>query len=503
MHRGRGRGGDARRGGGRGNGGSNRDPGGGNHNGRGRGRERGPPGPNNQTDILASLLTLVFEKQESQIYNNGQLNISSFNKCPDLSSIASSINFDTAAFCSALCKVIKEKISHELRIINVDENGITNINFLLDALIRHDLHHGITAFSACNNRLIDFNSLDKLKRFENLNEVRFFGNPIASKTETYRKVILKKLPKIHAVDGEAVAREPLALPWPAPPSYNETQTMFLQMVEDLLSKLASHGADAVSDRFDMNCVATVTSLRDFSITVSDKVFRKNLSFLNEKIKNHSHNLKDHPHGDKRVARGRSAACVLLNECLYDVKRFTITHYLDGNADVQLFPANSTGLNSPAMAVVTVHGAIEWAGAGQTHKQNFDRTLSFCSADNASWVIINDMISIRPYVEPAVFTPAHKKRLERIAKQRGLEEAVVAAVYATQDCSSDAQLQSVLSILQAVSMPVVNQAVTLAGDTAQGIAICRVMALTGISDMNTAFEKLKAAGGNVGAAVSGS
>jgi len=56
---------------------------------------------------------------------------------------------------------------------------------------------------ASNNKIKDWDEIDKLKELPELQQLLLLGNPIAA-DHSYREEVLRRLPKLKKLDGEMV-----------------------------------------------------------------------------------------------------------------------------------------------------------------------------------------------------------------------------------------------------------------------------------------------------------
>lgn len=504
------------------------------------------------TNLLCTMLKLVFEKQQQRVYNaeTGVLNLTQFKEIPDLTDVAGSINFNTQAFCQALCSTIKSLIVPPPSAIQLKGNGILSVSHLAMQLEKADLHLTLRAISLEANLIKSVESLQELKKFTNLREIVLRDNPIANRSD-YRTTIKKLMPSLIGLDGESICVPPLSLPWPqfSPTGYSEAQKHVLQFIQcGLLNPLegdgasgVAHGVDAVSDLYAANAVLTL-SLSSPEVAVSTPMRTMNgaagvpqqrnvirdIVSLRLKQTESNHNLL---HGVKStvVALGRTKVCSQMEHWLYP-KTFRVHHYLHSSAST-VFLDNSylTGPSPTAMKVpvtiVTLHGTMTWNNTGvpgdattigpMTIRRNFTRVLSVTQGDAGRWLITNDMVSL--YLTPSGSSASSKSgngvpettqlsecrilidprsdrsRAEVLSRKKDVPVEVIMAL--CQHVGNDAELFTVLDDIRGVPLSAFEHCANLAGENImESIQMCRLVNLFGMAPQN-ALEMLRHNNGN--------
>jgi nuclear RNA export factor len=405
--------------------------------------------------VLSAMLKLFFEKQTRNIYdaNLAMLNLSKLVAFDDLSTVASSINFNTRAFCVALCTCIRELVTPPPTILQVDQNNITSFHHFAKALEEAGLHTSLRALSLAGNDIKSSDIAQELKHFTNLSEVNLVGNPCTA-ADDYKGKFKKHVPWLLGLDGESLAAPPLQIPWPrffdpsqmatvdiADPNgaaarrYDSTQNAILQFVQtSVLNPLEMEptpgvltGVDAVSDVYALNAAFSFTLVsNDAAVSTPSRtagggaasaqrdVVREIVGFrMRQTESNHNVLL-----GLKSttVAMGRTSVCAKLEHVLYP-KNFVVGHYIHDSPDVAVLdnrgfgPNAVVGMKQP-LSVVTLHGVMLWryrtAGPDADRqnsallrdaiviKRNFSRVLTVSATEPGRWRVVNDMVTLYPF-----------------------------------------------------------------------------------------------------------
>ncbi|KAG5499319.1 hypothetical protein JIQ42_04134 [Leishmania sp. Namibia] len=425
-------GGDFGRGGGRSGGGgggrfNSHHQGGGGSNRNNSHSDKNNSGSSGGADVMKVLLSLLFEKSYSHIFNeaNGLLNLSNTRASPDLEPVQKRVDYNSVAFCKVLAEVLREKFADRIRVLQLDDNSIRQFKVFLTALADADIHRGITAISARNNGINDLSFISGLKRFDGLNELLLTGNPVTNQKE-YSARLSRDLPRLNMIDGVAVDRALLRLPNPvnsAPPSQQQLsvlhyleQTMFHSMASRNYDAIAylyspqfsalsiSRGPEPLPQRVPASAVLNTGDLEkqlrnqmqaDFSKLRSSQDFR---------------NLATDSAGSMRnIAKGpQEIVAKLRNMCGGD-KFLSVEIEFNPNFNVVMMD-QSYHMRVP-VCVVTVHGKMRylWNPVHPETLQStfpvskapmistfFDRTLTLTWDSNTSvWSISNDMVLMRP------------------------------------------------------------------------------------------------------------
>ncbi|KAI5684713.1 hypothetical protein MNV84_05025 [Leishmania braziliensis] len=422
-----GRGGGSGRGGRGGGGGGRFSP---HHGGGSRSNnhsENNNSGSSGGADVMKVLLSLLFEKSYSHIFNdaNGLLNLSNTRASPDLEPVQKRVDYNSVAFCKVLAEVLREKFADRIRVLQLDDNSIRQFKVFLTALADADIHRGITAISARNNHINDLSFVSGLKRYDGLNEVLLTGNPVANQKD-YSTRLSRDLPRLNMIDGIAVDRALLRLPNPvnsAPPSQQQLsvlhyleQTMFQSMASrnyDAITYLygsqfsalsISRGPEPLPQRVPASAVLNTGDLEkqlrnqmqaDFSKLRSSQDFR---------------NLATDSAGSMRnIAKGpQEIVSKLRNMCGGD-KCMSVD--IEFNPNFNMVMMDQSYHTRVPVCVVTVHGKMRYlwnpiqpetlqptfpAGKAPMISTFFDRTLALTwDSITSTWSIANDMVLMRP------------------------------------------------------------------------------------------------------------
>ncbi|KPA81028.1 hypothetical protein ABB37_04399 [Leptomonas pyrrhocoris] len=407
--------------------------------------------------VLSTMLKLFFEKQTQNIYdaNAAMLNLSKLASFADLSSVASSINFNTRTFCVALCTCISELLTPPPAILQLDENGISSFHHFSKALEEAGLHTSLRALSLAHNEIASSDVAQELRQFANLTEVNLIGNPCTA-ADDYKAKFKKYVPWLLGLDGDGLTAPPLEMPWPrffdpaqtavdlaAPSSspvrrYDSTQQAVLQFIQTaVLNPLEMEptlgvltGVDAVSDAYALNAsfsfsvvandaaVSTPRRTAGGGAASAQRDVVREIVGLRMRQTESNHNLL---FGLKAttVAMGRTSVCAKLEHVLYP-KTFAVRHFIHDSVDVAILdnkgfgPNAVVGMKQP-LSVVTLHGVMIWryrtattAAADTPHstatqlrdaivvKRNFSRVFTISSVEPGRWRVVNDMVTLFPF-----------------------------------------------------------------------------------------------------------
>ncbi|CAJ1032052.1 hypothetical protein Q4I30_006041 [Leishmania utingensis] len=389
--------------------------------------ENNNSGSSGGADVMKVLLSLLFEKSYSHIFNdaNGLLNLSNTRASPDLEPVQKRVDYNSVAFCKVLAEVLREKFADRIRVLQLDDNSIRQFKVFLTALADADIHRGITAISARNNHINDLSFVSGLKRYDGLNEVLLTGNPVANQKD-YSTRLSRDLPRLNMIDGIAVDRALLRLPNPvnsAPPSQQQLsvlhyleQTMFQSMASrnyDAITYLygsqfsalsISRGPEPLPQRVPASAVLNTGDLEkqlrnqmqaDFSKLRSSQDFR---------------NLATDSAGSMRnIAKGpQEIVSKLRNMCGGD-KCMSVD--IEFNPNFNMVMMDQSYHTRVPVCVVTVHGKMRYlwnpiqpetlqptfpAGKAPMISTFFDRTLALTwDSITSTWSIANDMVLMRP------------------------------------------------------------------------------------------------------------
>ncbi|CBZ28269.1 conserved hypothetical protein [Leishmania mexicana MHOM/GT/2001/U1103] len=412
---------------------------------------------NGTVKVMSTMLKLFFEKQTQLIYNaeTGMLNLSQLTSFDDLSTVASSINFNTRTFCVALCTCIRELVSPPPTILQLDHNDVKGFHNLGKALEEAGLHASLRALSLAHNKITSIDIAQELRHFAQLAEVNLVGNPVTESAD-YKLKFKKHLPWLQGLDGASMAAPPLELPWPrffdpkhAPIGvmnadhgsssgvrvYDSRQKALLSFIQSaVLNPLEMEpapglltGVDAVSDVYAPNATFTFSLVsNEAAVSTPSRtagggaspaqrdVVREIVGFrMRQTESNHNVLL-----GLKSttVAIGRTSVCAKLEHVLYP-KNFAVGHYIHDSPDVAVLenkgfgPNAVVGMKQP-LSVITLHGVMLWryrtAGSdADVHhstlvrdaiviKRNFSRVITVSSTDPGRWHIVNEMVTLYPF-----------------------------------------------------------------------------------------------------------
>ncbi|CBZ28268.1 conserved hypothetical protein [Leishmania mexicana MHOM/GT/2001/U1103] len=378
-------------------------------------------------DVMKVLLSLLFEKSYSQIFNeaNGLLNLSNTRASPDLEPVQKRVDYNSVAFCKVLAEVLRETFADRIRVLQLDDNSIRQLKVFLTALADADIHRGITAISARNNSINDLSFVSGLKRYDGLNELLLIGNPVTNQKD-YSTRLSRDLPRLNMIDGVAVDRALLRLPNPvnsAPPSQQQLsvlhyleQTMFQSMASrnyDAITYLygsqfsalsISRGPEPLPQRVPVSAVLNTGDL--------EKQLRNQMQADVSKLRSSQdfRNLATDSAGSMRnIAKGPQEIVSKLRHMCGGDKSISVEIEFNPNFNVVMMD-QSYHMRVP-VCVVTVHGKMRYlwnpirpetqqptfpAGKAPMISTFFDRTLTLTWDNNTNaWSIANDMVLMRP------------------------------------------------------------------------------------------------------------
>jgi hypothetical protein len=384
------------------------------------------------SDVLTAMLELLFEKQQVTLYDHstGMLNLASFRDCPDLKSVQTSVDFSTAAFCESLVSVIQTKLGLP-RFINLNNNKMTSLVPFLGALVDAGLQDSVGGISACNNELKNLNFLGPLKKFKNLQELVLAGNADITKSPTYTRDIRRALPSLVGLDGQAVGRQPLSLPFPIRPQLSQEAVSVLQLLEvSLLQQLSAKNLDSLLSIYHAEATFSFTFGPGFKyISYARGKENKGNKDLSADLRqrssasDYSRNLQD-VHATKHIRRGKAEIRLSQEKNVY-LKHFDVMHIVDGVANVVFL----TEMMKVPTCVITIHGRMQWVHSTcreETQIACFDRTFALVYS-NTCWEIVADMLHIRQERPEALFFPDNPSEIEKLQRKVGLNEQIVQAV----------------------------------------------------------------------------
>lgn len=452
---------------------------------------------------LSTVIGLVFEKQADRILCGDVIDISSFANCPDLEAVSASIDFNTIAFCDALCTVIKRHCN-TAQFFDVSGNGIKSLFHLTKALDRSGLALSVRGISAKNNSISTFEFMKHLKGFPHLVELQLAGNPVADAPD-YRSLVRKGLPQLLGLDGEGVNRPPLNLPWPQPAATHagSPQAAIVdQLVEMLFRNAERSGVDAVSPALDLDCIFSFTMDADAAVKAPPIAadFAKRSQVLRDyvAVKMAQTDRDNNSKGSRSVkaVQGRTDVAATMRSVLYP-RNFDITHDVSPNAEVV---SVAQGCAVP-MHVVTFHGSIHWRHTDQPDDvpsvvRLFDRTVVVVPTDTA-FAVSNDAFHLRSGCESAVWFAQNPERVRTVSEASGLPPEVVAAVVATS--TNDVELAAAVEDIKNISPDQLTLCLQATGSPDQAVVLARVVLQTGATPA-TALQILQQCGFSYDAAV---
>ncbi|CCW60923.1 unnamed protein product [Phytomonas sp. EM1] len=363
-------------------------------------------------DIMKTMLRLFFEKQQNAIYNveQGLLNLSHLGQHEDLRSVSSSINFNTKAFCKALCHCVHEICLPPPSALSLEGNSITTLSHLAAAMRDVGLDAALRVLSLAQNELETTEALRALRPFTHLVELRLAGNPIEERPE-YRQGIIAEMPSLLVLDGTSTADPPLSLPWPQldgsafptaeeerggersgdivsplEASYALVSSSSLGVVEksvlrflhmnvfgpleyDAFSSGRSRGNSSVNELADvyalqaalslsLSCpeaaVATPLKTSSGQNPSTDRTVIREIVGFRMRQTECDHNLTRGIRSP-RVAVGRVRVCTQLEHWLYPPS-FAVKHYVHSSMNVVNL---GLGESYEGVVVATVHGVMAW------------------------------------------------------------------------------------------------------------------------------------------------
>ncbi|KAG5501520.1 hypothetical protein JKF63_03349 [Porcisia hertigi] len=378
-------------------------------------------------DVMKALLSLLFEKSYSHIFNesNGMLNLSNTRASPDLEPVQKRVDYNSVAFCKVLAEVLREKFADRIRVLQLDDNSIRQFKVFLTALADADIHRGITAISARNNGISDLSFVGGLKRYDGLNELLLIGNPVANQKD-YSIRLSRDLPRLNMIDGVSVDRALLRLPNPVnstPPSQQQLsvlhyleQTMFQSMASanyDAITYLYSSHFSALSlSRGPEPLPQRVPASAALNTGDLEKQLRNQMQADFSKLRSSQdfRNLATDSAGSMRnIAKGPQEIIPKLRKMCGGDKSMSVEIEFNPNFNVVMMD-HSFHVRVP-VCVVTVHGKMRYlwnpihpetrqpifaAGKAPMISTFFDRTMSLTWDGNTNaWAIANDMVLMRP------------------------------------------------------------------------------------------------------------
>jgi hypothetical protein len=428
FHGGRGGGGGG--GGGRGSGPSS-GPG-----GRGGGGGGGGPEP-----VLEALLKLVFEKQQSSLFdpNLGMLNLSNLSQCEDIA--GKTVDFNSATFCKTLVSVIKQKVGNP-RFINANNNNIKSLSFFLKALIDAKVHDSIGGLSLANNKIGQQDFIPFLAKFSSLQEIVLAGNPVRNQSGLV-PFLRKKIPTLLGIDGESIVRQPLSLPWPKRSNFDDNQRFMLEMIEsNLLQQLSKKQFESAVSLFSENALFSFCVPKEGLFNAGVKGDHKAVQGDFGKFKGDlTHNSRSVIESGRlnNLATNRISIAHSLRQNLYR-DDFNVMHQLSANASVVFF---DVPLMKIPTCVLTVHGRILWQHCKVQSEERilcFDRTFSLTFVEG-SWSITSDLVTIRANSAEPLFFADNPSKLLALERTLSIPHEVAAAM--VKQCASDLEFSRLL------------------------------------------------------------
>lgn len=447
---------------------------------------------NQQTGIMSTLLRLLFQKQQSNIYDSctNTLNLTNLRACEDLKDVTTSINFNVMGFCDSLCGVIKETITTPPSILSIDDNNIQSPSHFFRAMEKHGIHVYVSAISARRNSIATTDFLQTLKGFSSLNEIALNDNPVVNIPD-YRNIVKKALPQLAGLDMKSIDPMPLKLPWPVfPTDFDQGALAVLQFVEaflhtDVNNAVEYYAAEATFS-FVLSCQQAAFSNEKSAgeiaanATRSREVIKEVLS-CQLRQKDMDHNIQK---GVRSAAlfRGRTMICGKLLEGLYHPS-FAVSHELHPSPNIVMLGEGDSGV-----AIVSIHGKMTWTHrtcALVTITRNFSRTLQIVP-NSGRWIIASDMLQLSPNSDDILLDCRCADRVSRASRKYGVDENVVKVVFGF--CTNDWMVHQVLEDLKHCPMIVLEEcAAVVGGDPTLGIAVARVATRRGLTAMESLSE----------------
>eukprot|EP00744_Colponema_vietnamica_P021106 GILI01030081.1.p1 GENE.GILI01030081.1~~GILI01030081.1.p1 ORF type:complete len:537 (-),score=88.93 GILI01030081.1:46-1656(-) len=489
-------------------------------------------GGSSGNQILTTLIKLLFEKAQSNIYTSDErrLNISNFKASPDVVDMVNSIDFNTAFFCDALCAAMADKYGPTgLVIFDVSNNEIRTLTHIVNALKKHGLHTNISAISFANNNINGTDFTLQLQSFPNLQQVVMMGNPAANQPE-YKSLVRKRLPNLVGLDKQTIQRPPLSLPWPLrqPNISSEAASMALNFVGSYFDTVNNLGLDNVIDRYHPQAIFSFSFVSEAANVKWDgesasnpstpgpsstggiltspnrrplpnKDVLRDVTTLRVKQSEGNHNLMK---GVKpaNIGKGRAEVVSKLSHLIYQ-RSFIVDHTFHSSVNATYIPEGGP----MAMAVVTMHGYMRWrhrTATDITFTRVFDRTMTLIPNTDANvpLLITNDMVELRPNADDPLCFSDNTERVATVARKFNLPPPIVFTCMTMVGSNDAAWFGLLLELQNSVPVSLLEMVATQLGhnDLAQVVNVARTMARKGINDINQAVQALSAAGGNVDA-----
>lgn len=423
-------------GGGRGgDGGRGRGSGPNNNNGGGRGGGKGgdaAAAPGQSSDVLTTMLKLLFEKQRHTIFDSetGMLNLSKFKLCQDIASIQKSIDFNSQVFCRSLVTVIGETLGAP-RFVNLSENNIRSPNFFFRAMVDSNMHLVIGGISLANNDIEALDFLAVLSKFSALQELIVTGNKIAS-APTLLAQVRRRVPSLLGLNGESIQRPPLDLPLPQRAALTEMQVQILQMLEaNFLNVLSQKQFDSLVTLFAPEALQSFVLVDENALNIKIRGEHKHaisdFADLKTRLRQFSRNILEHSRV-KNVGVGRTRIAHYAQQGMYK-KCFSVFHEIDGNANVVFLDVPVAKVPT---CIVTMHGRMLWRHEKLTDKDCiacFDRTFTLTLTPQQSWQVTSDSLMLRREREEPLFFADNPSRLLVLERKLGIPAAFVKALLA--------------------------------------------------------------------------
>lgn len=434
-----------------------------NNKGNNNNNNKGNPNSSLNTGVMKTLLKLLFEKIPALDPNTGMLDLTNMSGAPDLQAVSRSVEFNSVAFCKTLAEALRDAYGHSIRVIRLDNNGISKLAPILDALVDVGVHQNITAISAVDNNISDLSFLVTLKRYTALNELFLVGNPARSNKEYYNQIV-RALPALCLLDGEPATRQMLALANPVAPSRTPEETniasQLTQFIDiNLLQPMMYSQAAAVieqrlSEAYAADGILSISRTTELMNRHKALLTPQNMTHLDKNEKNtmfvdfavirhptHFRNLIADVQTVSETSRGVSAILKRMKEFIVASKpAIRVQVSVNPLYNVTMIEAN---MKVP-IALVTLHGTIRYmwnppkpySGSGGVSEgifqegrepfltAFFDRTISL-TCDQNRFYVYNDIILCRPdrivhqedgSPSPAVFIASTSDRVERLRRR---------------------------------------------------------------------------------------
>lgn len=454
---------------------------------------------------LEGTLRLVFTQYPVYDQGNDVLKLCGMQKgVPELSKMASSVDFNTAVFCTTLANVVHNMFPG-VQNIDVSDNKISNPTALLRAFRDKGMGNTVRGFNFSNNSIKDVSTLNMLSSFKHLHEISCSGNPMCSSAGNMQ-FLVKKAPWLKVIDGTDVATRPLSLPWPRPADVTKPEALqALEFVQVVLLNMADNGPDSVSAcyhpmaTFSLSLVGAAPNIGK----AASQNAAKELRDLRQTQEKFEHDLKSN--AKSRISAGAAGVVKHMGNLLYRTRSLMCRHQINVDAHVVRM---AQGVPQP-MTIVTVHGVISWAHRDSPNavvSNAFDRTFTLLPQLNANggppFSIANDMLSLRPMegnnadTMAVLFSPKNDLFIKKHVEPQTAHSDPAIVLAMVECCSSDADLEAAKAELNNAGPNAMAEAIAAAqGNPPLAIKALRIVGRIGCG-VGTALAALKTANGNL-------